>query len=692
MPKAKDKTAYQRHRKRMQQREAARVAAGQEIGPAPQVQRPRIRARARKSLQLFCERYFGEVFHLDWSPDHLKVIQRIETAVKRGGLFAMAMPRGSGKTTLVVVGVIWALITGQRHFLVVIGSDEGHAVSMLSNIKMQLQTNSELLADWPEVVYPIRCLEGSARRAEGQRCGGRKTHIVWREKELVLPTVRRSKASAGICRVTGLTGHFRGMSFTAPDGRVIRPDLVIIDDPQTDVSAASPTQCDGRERILQGAVLGLAGPGKTIAGFMAGTIIRQGDLVDRLLDHQRHPEWGGHKTKLVYSFPSNVKLWDEYGRIRALELQEGGDGSQATEFYRQNQTEMDAGARVAWPARFRPGELSAIQHAQNLRLDAGELAFAAEYQNEPLEEASGVEILSADQIAAKLNGLQRNEVPRDVQHLTAFVDVHDRLLYWLVCAWEANFTGYVIDYGCWPDQGRIGFSMRQAQVTLSRKYRGRGKDGALFAGLEDLAGELLGRQWQRNDGATMQLDRLLIDAGYAPQIVYGVCRRLQSAVVMPAKGIGIGAKRKPMAELRRRAGEKFGLHWRLPSIRGTRELRHVLVDVNYWKSAGHQRLAVPLGEKGCMSLWQSTRHRWFADQLTAERPVRVTGPDRTVDEWELRPGAPDNHYLDCFVGCCVAASMLGVTLPGTEATPVSNIRRGQPMRISELRRQRQGVV
>ena len=40
----------------------------------------------------------------------------------------------------------------------------------------------------------------------------------------------------------------------------------------------------------------------------------------------------------------------------------------ATEFYRQHREAMDAGAVVAWPERYNHDELSAIQHAMNLKL------------------------------------------------------------------------------------------------------------------------------------------------------------------------------------------------------------------------------------------------------------------------------------------------------------------------------------
>ena len=37
-----------------------------------------------------------------------------------------------------------------------------------------------------------------------------------------------------------------------------------------------------------------------------------------------------------------------------------------------------------------------------------------------------------------------------------------------------------------------------------------------------------------------------------------------------------------------------------------------------------------------------------------------------MDEWKAKPGHPDNHWLDCLVGCAVAASMCGARLPGAD--------------------------
>jgi hypothetical protein len=294
-------------------------------------------------------------------------------------------------------------------------------------------------------------------------------------------------ASGAIIKVGGITGRIRGMKYKRADGHAIRPSLVVLDDPQTDESARSLSQCATRERILAGAVLGMAGPGKKISGIMPCTVIRPGDMADSILDREKHPDWNGERTKMVYSFPTNEKLWAKYAEIRAESLRADKGIAAATEFYRQNQDAMNEGAAVAWPERFNYDELSAIQHAMNLRLQ-DEAAFQAEYQNEPLPE-KGVEdegLLSADEIASKVNGHKRTEVPIGASHLTMFIDVQGKLLFYVVAAWEDDFSGYLIDYGAYPDQKRAYFSLRDAQRTLQSVAKGAGLEGAIYAGLEAL--------------------------------------------------------------------------------------------------------------------------------------------------------------------------------------------------------------
>ncbi|RMF20894.1 MAG: hypothetical protein D6760_10580, partial [Deltaproteobacteria bacterium] len=418
------------------------------------------------------------------------------------------------------------------------------AAQMLDSIKAELENSELLAADFPEVCHPIRSLEGIHQRAAGQLLGGRPTLIGWTAKEIVLPTIEDSAASGAIIRVAGITGRIRGMKHKRADGSSVRPSLVLIDDPQTDESARSPSQCESRERVLAGAILGLAGPGQKIAGLMTVTVVREGDLADRLLDRDKHPAWQGERTKMVYAFPTNEKLWDAYARLRAEGLRADRGITDATEFYRQHKEAMDAGAVIAWDSRFNHDERSAIQHAMNLRLQ-DERAFFAEYQNEPLpEEMPDDELLTAEQNAAKVNGHTRGDIPIGCTRSTMFVDVQGKALYWLICAWEDDFTGYVVDYGTEPDQQRTYFTLRDVKRSLQRAAPRAGQEGAIYAGLERLCERTLAREWRRDDGAMVRIDRCLIDAnwGASTDVVYQFCRQSSHASsLMPSHGRYVGA-------------------------------------------------------------------------------------------------------------------------------------------------------
>ena len=700
--------SYEERRNAERDRQAEQSLAGRDIGQLPEVVNPDRKAACERNFQLFCESYFPETYALAWSPDHLKVIEKIETAVLRGGLFALALPRGSGKTTITESAALWSMLYGHREFVVLIGATESAALELLDSLKTELEVNERLAEDFPEVCYPVAQLEGIANRCAGQLYKGERTRITWTSNEIVLPTIEGSKASGIIVRVAGITGRIRGMKFKRSDGRSVRPSLVIIDDPQTSESAGSLEQTRKRVRVLAGDILGLAGPGQKISGIMPCTIIRPGDMADIILNRNTHPDWNGEKTRMVYRFPTNMKLWEEYAEIRAEALRTEGNFQKATEFYLANREAMDAGAEVSWEARFNHDEVSALQHAMNLKFQ-DEAAFQSEYQNDPLpDDTADDSLLSVDEICAKINGLARRRVPLKCDRLTMFVDVQKALLFYVVIAWAEDFTGAVIDYGSWPDQHRHEYSLADANPSIQTLFPKAGFEGALYAALSALTDECLGREWEREDGAVLKIERALVDAnwGQSTDVVYQFCRQSSHAgVILPSHGRYVGASSKPMTEYRKQQGDRLGFNWMIPNVAGKRAIRHVIYDTNYWKSFIHARLAVPVGDKGSLTLYGRIpgAHQLFAEHLTAEYRVKTQGRGRTVDEWKLKPQSHDNHFLDCVAGCAVCGSMLGASLPETlpvklDRKPMIRLSDKRPggippngrLKLSELRRQKNG--
>ena len=132
---SKQGNSYDAHKDEMNRRQQAQSAAGRDIGSLPAVINPQRKGDCEFDLKLFCESYFPQTFSLGWSDDHLRCIEKIEGAVLSGGLFALALPRGTGKTTISECGSIWAMVYGHREFIALIGATETAAGEILDSIK-----------------------------------------------------------------------------------------------------------------------------------------------------------------------------------------------------------------------------------------------------------------------------------------------------------------------------------------------------------------------------------------------------------------------------------------------------------------------------------------------------------------------------------------------------------------------------
>ena len=660
-----------------------RTLAAQDIGPPPKPANMRNRRRGDKDFRYFCRHYFPASFPLAWSADHLDALATIHRATTDGGLYAFAMPRGSGKTTLCERAAIWAILSGRHQFVTLIAADLGKAQKLLAAIKSEITQNELLLADYPAEVWSFHGLDNEARRASGQRCEGRKTFVGWKAEEIVFGQVAGSAAAGSIIRVAGLTAALRGMKHTLPGGRSVRPSLAIIDDPQTRESAASPSQCNTREATISGDILGMAGPGAKIAALLPCTVIYQHDMADRLLDQQLHPDWQGKRSKLIYAWPTDTALWDEYEQIRADSLRAGLGISQATAFYKKNRKKMDAGGKAAWPARKNPDELSAIQHGMNLKI-RDPATFAAEYQNEPLDDAKpDVVIPTAADLETRQRPHPRGALPPDATYRTAFIDTQKTLLFFLEMTWQQNFTGHIHNYGTYPDQKKTYYTLAAARHTIFTAKDGAGFEGAMYAALHALCEQI-------ETGHAMPLDRGFIDGQYADaaDIVYRVCAERPGRVWMPSHGRGQGAKSRPFDMYKRKPGDAIGPNWRIPRPAGTaRRQSYVTYETNHYKTLAAERLRTAVGDPGAVTFFKSRGHRVLFDNLAAEYAVQVTANGRTVLEWQPRPGSPDNHLFDCYVGNCLAASVLGCAPAGIETGPED--RKRKRVKLSALAAKKQ---
>lgn len=650
------------------EREKQDYEATRNIGEIPEVQNPERRKQCATSLKLFIENYFkdAEKFNLPWASFHLETMKKMEHAILNGGLFCMALPRGSGKSAITERAIIWAILYGYRHYIVAIGDGKAAANEILETIQTEIETNERLIADFPEACFPIQQLGGIVQRATGQRYHGKPTNISWGSGgTIVFPTIEDSPSSGSILVTAGINSRLRGMKRTTSDGREFRPDFVFLDDPQNDRSAASASQNEKRLKIIRGTILGLAGAKRKIAGIMACTVIRKDDVADTCLDRRLSPEWNGTRYGLLESMPVNENIWKQYHEIWAESQRTGNGISEATDFYRQHQKEMDEGAMPTWAERYEHDEISAVQYAMD-RLYINRETFFSEYQNQPLDEISADEIrLEPSEIIAKVSGLPRYAVPQECSKIVAYIDVQGKILPYAVMAFSEEGTGHVIDYGTYPD---VGWEWTLDDVTTTYQTAGMGFEGSLTLALDTLTQNIVGKKYIREDGVEMQVERCLVDAawGTSSSTVVAFCNRSQfSNVLMPSFGRGLTADKKPFSEYRKQVGQTIGDFWLVSKNR--QNVRVIEIDTNFVKTLVSMRIRTAIGDKGAFQIFGKQHdvqtnaiHRNFSLQMTSEYAIPTVGRDRTVNVWRLLP-ARDNHFWDCICGCYAAASERGVS-------------------------------
>ncbi len=638
----------------------------QDVYPIPPIVDHIRRRDCLTDFELYCKTYHAPEFSKPWADYHRSTAARIQLCVENGGWYARALPRGGGKTTLCSCGLEWAALRGSLNYPVIFGATDGLGEKLLKSLKLSLLTNDLLYADFPHAIHPIRKLANEARRAVGQKFDGKPTFIEWGANRIVLPwiPIEDSLSNAVIVESYGITSALRGLKHTRPDGVTVRPDLALVDDPQTRASAKSPSQTQTRLEILTGDIAYLAGPGEAMPVFCPVTVIYEADLADQILSVDKHPEWGGERTKMVEKFPSNLELWDKYADVFRNEGREV-----ATKLYSENRVAMDAGAKVSWNERHRKDELSALQHAFNLKI-RNEAAFYAECQGEPVVGQDDFELLSADDICRKITNHARGVVPDDCSVVTAFTDVQSEHLFWMVCAWTPDFTGFVLDYGGWPDQRRNYFTRQDIRFKLSQQYQGD-ENGVLFGALTDL-GHKLCTKYQKASGGELTLSRWCIDIGYrsTPITAYAAQSDYRSLISL-TRGVGVGAKLNPFSEAERAKKWKTTHgHWFYAD--GPGPAKPVRFDANHWKTRVHRALSLTTNSRGSIQLFKANPqiHRMLADHLRAEKATKVEAKGRSVHEWLEIPGQ-DNEGLDNLVGCAVGASICGIAPPAERVRPIA---------------------
>ena len=601
------------------------------------------------------------------------LIETIQAAVLEGVQQLLVYPRGSGKTSVARRAIQWSALYGHRQYAMLFAAEATKARQHIESIKKDFLTNDMIYGDFPEIAEPVWQCEGIAQRANFQTYQGVSTGLIWGGSGIRFPVIDdfQKRGNSG-CALA--CGTITGAAARGPLLENMRPDFAIIDDPQTRKSAKSPSQVEERSDIIEGDILGMAGPGKNMSAVMTATVIYPDDLADQYLGQERHPDWNGIRVSMIESWPTDTEKWDTwYDLVRQAKI-DRIPLTKAHEFYKKNRKKMDAGASVYWEDRCRDGYVSALESAME-RHYRNPNTFASEYQNKPIErigDESGLPKASELDDTRQIP-LRRGVVPEWAVYRTAMIDVQKKALYYVEMAWAQDCTGHISDYGTWPDQRRKYYTLSDIKRTMLMASPGAGMEGALYSALNKLMDKI-------ESSHDIDLDRGIIDAnwGETTDVVYRVCRERGKNIWYPSHGQGFRVTKRPFNEGPRKTGDLVGSNWRIPRIKSTpRRQRHLLYETNFWKSFSVERWRVPVGDPGAMTVFKASTHQVLWDQLHAEYGQAVESNGRTMIEWSAKPNQ-DNHFFDCVVGNCVAASTLGCVPPG--AVGVSSQAKRSPAR------------
>lgn len=682
-----DRTAYNAEKKREER------AALKSIGEIPAVSDPELRERCDADLKTFLLTAFPKIFHIEWSPDHDELCASLQRSIIHGGFEAVAYQRGFGKTQFCIGAICWGILTGRLPMVLLIAKNEAEAAQIQTGIQRRFETNEKLIELYPEVCWVMATLaRGTGDRTYRGAPVGIKTGEM-----LVLPVIPGSRASEAVIKCAGINaGGIRGSHYDRSDGTTVRPKLVLIDDPQDEVSARNPDTVRKLSEVIDKSIARVNGPNERLSIFMPCTVICAGDLAWQYTDIETKPFWNGRRvpamdylpTELLREVPNGLNLWQRYEQILREDLaMRDRDHKRATAFFLSHLDEMTAGAVVRWRARCEPPNVHPVQWLVGLYLIDRDV-FNSEFQQTPNAGSAVSSYLNESQLAKLNNGLERGAVPPDVQKLIAAVDIQESVLYWSLVGWAPQFTGYISSWGTWPEQPPGRFThhnvSRTLQQSVRRLFPGVPMDWrqTMRAALVECFRMLLGELEQ--NGRPRFVDAVFVDARWEriTEIVLELTQHEEfRGRVFACGGQFVGPNRTPLsrAPLKERQTRMQAKECEWYMETKTNGAYMIEFDADVYRSrvqAGLALAANPNAGPGRISYAGKEGSKFLASHLAARIPEFKEGNFRRCEHWKERPGlaGDQDHWNDCVVMARLGAEHEGMRNNGDDS--------GRPKRLA----------
>lgn len=297
-------------------------------------------------LEFFSKAYFPQYFEHDTPDFHKTAYNELDKVLNnppKGARIVRAWPRGNAKSSIYnFFTPCNAALYGRRKFLVQVSESEAQAEGFLGDIKNALDDNDYIVEDFGNV-------EGAT----------------WRSDQISLRSVTGETVwIAAVGAGSGIRG-LRKAEF--------RPDILIVDDLDSDESVLTPARISKMYAWFQRALMNLGTV--TTDVIVVGTVIAYASVLDTLL---KSPTWDARTLRAISSWSASP-LWEEWTKLYTdTSVSKDERELAAGTFYKANETEMLEGTEVLWPAG-RP-----YVDLMKIYVNIGEAAFHAEHQNDPV--------------------------------------------------------------------------------------------------------------------------------------------------------------------------------------------------------------------------------------------------------------------------------------------------------------------
>jgi hypothetical protein len=611
----------------------------------------RRKRRLEANPEAWLRHYMPAAFPLPFGAGHRAMIEGALRAAATGTGVVVAAPRGEGKTTLLRGLCLYLVATGRARFPLMAGWTHRSAAAAFREWRRMLAGSPEVAADYPSLTMPfeaaphalgLRSLlwgetqaDGTPDPRAGEECGAEMRSA---ERMIVLPD------STGAIAAASVQGDVKGLNVMLPNGEVIRPDLLLIDDAQDPRRADNPAFVADVVDVIEKQWLCLAGPQSRITIFVACTVAAPGDVSEHFLSRRdcvsvrvaRVAAWPkGWDEK-----PSETRpLWAEWWSVLLDGMAEADGGKAGRAFYRAHKAAMTEGMRVSWPQRRdrKRKDPDALYSAMFDWHRIGETAFASEYQNAPLKQGVTVYNLTPEVVVSRV------DAARAAYQLPAWAGV-------TIAATDLNH------YGLHSTAVAFGNDQSAAVVWYARFDRLTVPDNAPEAERRRIVFEMLAGHGREIDALPFRPALWIIDGGYEHATVQRfVDARRTTPQAIVARGYAYDRYRPNGKYVIGRPREMCHMtQWPLG--------RGIAWQSDYWHEVSQRGWLGSIGAPGACSLFAG-QHREFAEHVCRQRLAeKLDGRLGVVWRWTYSPGR--NDWGDAMAMAYMGAAWHGIGTGG----------------------------